>query len=430
MKDTSLKNKELEHKSCADIIETKNLRSTSSVFFPNVQVCNENEEEVDPHDATMHVNRSEKVSIHPIQLYATQNMSHNEESGKISEVSYMILALQKSMKGIEIGLDLNLQNIMMRNYDEPHVSNEIDYDSCTDLVMSHDDTFAEILQLANQSSVLNDLFYDLIWFIYVILYTYISDTLHVNKFGNLELDTHDITAIQHSQNLCANLTESHVDTSNEFYFDKKLVLTCSINSPKNFPSCFETFEFDMVCNMNGKNVSVLSFDMYDLVKMKYDNMNQMIGLKEIFVLPSSKLFASWPTLRECFKCGKGNNWTINYNGTSGQNKMKDYCNYRVHPPSVLSRLFPGKQKSGTTFLQGREDDVTMPRQSTFTMWSRQLFKVKAKLSSQLFRFPLTRLLLGLYNYRFKHIAVMEEEYHDIITTLQVIRLLQLFGNKS
>jgi hypothetical protein len=160
--------------------------------------------------------------------------------------------------------------------------------------------------------------------------------------------------------------------------------------------------------MNGKNVSVLSFDMYDLVKMKYDNMNQMIGLKEIFVFPSLKLFASWPTLRECFKRGKGNNWTINYNGTSGQNKMKEYYNYRVHPPSVLSRLFPGKQKSGTTFLHGREDDVTMPRQSTFTMWSRKLFKVKAKLSSELFRFPPTKLLLGLYGYRLKHIAVMEE----------------------
>jgi hypothetical protein len=64
------------------------------------------------------------------------------------------------------------------------------------------------------------------------------------------------------------------------------------------------------------------------------------------------------------------------------------------------------------------------------MWSRQLFKVKAKLSSQLFRFPPTRLLLGLYDYRFKHIAVMEEEYHDIITTLQVIRLLQLFGQQE
>jgi hypothetical protein len=175
------------------------------------------------------------------------------------------------------------------------------------------------------------------------------------------LDTHDITAIQHSQNLCADLTESHVDTSNEFYFDKKLVLTSSSNSPKNFPSRFEIFEFDMVCNLNGKNVSILSFDMYDLVKMKYDNMNQMIGLKEIFVFPSSKLFASRPPLRECFKCGKGNNWTINYNGTGGQNKMQDYCNYRVHPPSVLSRLFPAKQKSGMTFLHGREDDVTMPR---------------------------------------------------------------------
>jgi hypothetical protein len=64
------------------------------------------------------------------------------------------------------------------------------------------------------------------------------------------------------------------------------------------------------------------------------------------------------------------------------------------------------------------------------MWSRQLFKVKAKLSSQLFRFPPTRLLLGLYDYRFKHVAVMEEEYQDIITTLQVIRLLQLFGQQE
>jgi hypothetical protein len=135
MRDTPLKIEEFERKLCEDIFETKNLISTSSVFFPNVQVCNENEEEEDPHDAPIHIDRSEKVSIHPIQLYGTQNMSHNEKSGKISKVSYMILALQKSTKGIEIGLDLNLQNIMMRNYDEPHVSNEIDYDSCTDLVM-------------------------------------------------------------------------------------------------------------------------------------------------------------------------------------------------------------------------------------------------------------------------------------------------------
>jgi hypothetical protein len=36
MRDTPLKNKDLEHKSCEYIFETKNLLSTSSVFFPNV----------------------------------------------------------------------------------------------------------------------------------------------------------------------------------------------------------------------------------------------------------------------------------------------------------------------------------------------------------------------------------------------------------
>jgi hypothetical protein len=102
MRDTPLKNKESERKLCEDIFETKNFISTSSVFFPNVQVCNGNEEEVYPHDATIHINRSEKVSIHSIQLYATQNMSHNEESGKISEVSYMILVLQKVRKVLKL----------------------------------------------------------------------------------------------------------------------------------------------------------------------------------------------------------------------------------------------------------------------------------------------------------------------------------------
>jgi hypothetical protein len=33
--------------------------------------------------------------------------------------------------------------------------------------------------------------------------------------------------------------------------------------------------------MNVKNVSYLSFDICDLVKIKHDNMNQMIGLKKI-----------------------------------------------------------------------------------------------------------------------------------------------------
>jgi hypothetical protein len=64
-------------------------------------------------------------------------------------------------------------------------------------------------------------------------------------------------------------------------------------------------------------------------------------------------------------------------------------------------------------------DETMPRQSTFTISSKHPFKVKAKLDLKSIWFSPTRLLLGLYDYRFKHLAVMKEEDRDVITTLQV-----------
>jgi hypothetical protein len=46
------------------------------------------------------------------------------------------------------------------------------------------------------------------------------------------MSTCDVTvsAIEHNQNLCADLTESHVDTSVEFYFDKSI---CALNDPCN-----------------------------------------------------------------------------------------------------------------------------------------------------------------------------------------------------
>ena len=53
-------------------------------------------------------------------------------------------------------------------------------------------------------------------------------------------------------------------------------------------------------------------------------MNQMIGLEEIFVLPSSKLFAGSSKLRECFLLGQENNVNMNHEGTNEQNKIKDY----------------------------------------------------------------------------------------------------------
>ena len=156
-------------------------------------------------------------------------------------------------------------------------------------------------------------------------------------------------------------------------------------------------------------------------------MNQMIGLEEIFVLPSSKLFAGSPKLRECFLHDKGNNVKIIHNGTNEQNKRNDYWNYQVHAVlSILSKLFSGKQKSWTTFLEGREDDETILRQSTF----KHPLKVEAKLNSKSFRFPHTRLLLSLYDYRFKHLGIMEQEDYDVITTLQTDGLAQLFGSEE
>jgi len=152
--------------------------------------------------------------------------------------------------------------------------------------------------------------------------------------------------------------------------ERNLLKTCFINPTKFFLSSFGTIEFDRYfsdpCNTNVKNVSFLSLGICDLAKIKHDNMNQMIGLKEIFVLPSSKLFAGSPKLRECFLLGKGNNVNMNHKETNEQTKIKDYWNYHVHPPSVLPRLFSGKQKSWTTFLKGREDDETVPRTSTLT----------------------------------------------------------------
>ena len=126
-------------------------------------------------------------------------------------------------------------------------------------------------------------------------------------------------------------------------------------------------------------------------------MNQMIGLEEIFVLPSVKLFEGSPMLKENFLLTKWINVNMNYKEANRQNEIKDYWNYHVHPPSVLPRLFSGKQKSWTTFLKGREEDEIMSRTSTLTDSSKHPFKVKAILNFRLFRFLPIRLLLDLYD---------------------------------
>jgi len=66
-------------------------------------------------------------------------------------------------------------------------------------------------------------------------------------------------------------------------------------------------------------------------------MNQMLGLEENFVLPSSKLFAGSPKLRKCFLHGKGNNAKIIHNGTKNKTKgmIIGIIKY-IHPLFCLS----------------------------------------------------------------------------------------------
>ena len=69
----------------------------------------------------------------------------------------------------------------------------------------------------------------------------------------------------------------------------------------------------------------------------------------------------------------------------------------------------------------------MSRTSTLTDSSKHPCKVKDIINFRSFRFPPTRLLFGLFDYRFKHLAVMEEEDCHVITTQQVDGLAQFFG---
>ena len=144
----------------------------------------------------------------------------------------------------------------------------------------------------------------------------------------------------------------------------------------------------------------------------------MSGLKEIFVIPFSKLISGSQNLRNYSSHQERNNVHMNCKKGNGQSSINDHSNWHLDPLSIFFRLFLGEQKSRMAFLEVREDDMTMTRTSTFTLNSKHPFKVKAKLDSKSFWFPPTRLLLGLYDYRFKHLAVMEEDDSDV-TLLQI-----------
>jgi hypothetical protein len=220
--------------------------------------------------------------------------------------------------------------------------------------------------------------------------------------------------------------------------ERNPVQTCSIHSSKDFQSTCGTIEYERYISKplhelsienywNIKYASFPSFDIFDLAKIKHDSLNQMSGLKEIFVLPFLKLILGSQNLRNYFSYQKGNNVHKNCEEGYKQSSISDHSNWHMHPLTIFFGLFSGEQKQRTSLLEGRKDDKTMPRTSTFTLNSKHPFKVKAKLDFKSFWFPPTRLLLGLYDYRFKHLVVMEEEDGNQNKASNPVGLAQLLG---
>jgi hypothetical protein len=102
-------------------------------------------------------------------------------------------------------------------------------------------------------------------------------------------------------------------------------------------------------------------------------------------------------------------------GSNEGSNFIDHGKFYIYPPSIFCRLISDQQKLRTAFLQGREDDGARSKTSTNTLNIQHSYKVKAILNSKSYYFPLARLLLGLYDYRLKHISIFDynnDHQHD------------------
>ena len=99
---------------------------------------------------------------------------------------------------------------------------------------------------------------------------------------------------------------------------------------------------------------------------------------------------------------------MDYKGRNEEAEMIYHGNCCIYTPCAFYRLVSDQQKPRAAFLQGREDDKTISRTSTNTINIERSYKVKAIFNFKSYCFPLASLLLGLYDYRLKHLAILEE----------------------
>jgi len=110
-------------------------------------------------------------------------LNQGNDGGKNSEIQSTVHAPSSNLKGNENNLNLNLQNKLVRNCDDPFVSSGIEHTQtlCADLIDSYVNTSAENLQVDNHCSIMKDHCYAL---------TDIGDTLHANNVDHVKLLTH------------------------------------------------------------------------------------------------------------------------------------------------------------------------------------------------------------------------------------------------
>ena len=183
--------------------------------------------------------------------------------------------------------------------------------------------------------------------------------------------------------------------------------------------------------------------MFNVAMMKSEILNQLCCLKEIIVLPSTMLFQAHPnkvhnTYAPCYHC---EHMDMDYKGRNEEAEMIYHGNCCIYTPCAFYRLVSDQQKPRAAFLQGREDDKTISRISTNTLNIECSYKVKAIFNFRSYCNPLASLLLGLYDYRLKHLAILEEintstapkfyfSYNDdygVSTTFNVVDLAPYFG---
>ena len=145
----------------------------------------------------------------------------------------------------------------------------------------------------------------------------------------------------------------------------------------------------LCCILHGEHVKL---EIFDIAKTKSNIFNQLCGLEEIFVLPSTKLFAASEreNMNAC-QCSCPHMYYLDNYGLSAHRKAL------------------GTQKMTLSCSEVHEVVAEHCKcSSTYAPFCKDKHKVNAMIKIQTNCFHKAKLLLGLYDYRFK-IAIFEEK---------------------